>query len=580
MYGLQQIHIEYLCIAAEITAALLLIALFLPSNRKKGDSDSAPSAGSAAESQMILDRERDLLLQSLCFRGLAISQGIKVQELPWDELVEPDRLQRLKYLDRISQAGNPSFANAFLDRWFDLKPSERAKSWFTLITVDQYAQVLHDRGVNDFESILHQISVAIDGECPNGSLLFRISMERFLVVQFGSDRSQALLSINRIKQRLNVPSTIPKSDTAANPSSGWESMSPNAFPILITCTVEGCDALSDEATAERSEFTISESTEPVRDHDNGITDADETSETDAKSLQLVDFLEGGIQNSIDQYLQDVQFTTSGFIDASDHPSSVVSDDSSSDQSPGEIDSTHEFATHEFAVAPVASITSQKIDDSSKRDAISIQSNVEALDNSVMAELQRDEQPKDAQHPAQQPTASQDAPLFEASSSPDGVATSTPSREFAESKVETVPSSDGVSFPSTDIPVSSTTSESQHESLHDSLLPVGQEPGSTQEGGTQATFLKNQDDLGVELGIVSELNKLQLPNVLTDGPTTAPQTNSNFKTEDETIQVSARASREDVESLFQEIQKQKLESNSSDSPDAPQGDCWGLGKQSE
>ena len=259
MYGIEQSHIEYLCIAAEIIAALLLISLFIPAKRRSrtlqedGYVPSLPSNASQSSSpppphnsSLTLPSEdfRELVLGYICYRNIARERGWSrsdnVPDTPWP----PVALQHAKWEDRITGLGNQAFAEAFLVRWLSIPQPQTQPTWFSLFAFDSYTEFLHQRGAFEFEIQLKRIGKLLSDWLPAGQLAFSIAPDRFLIVQSGLEQSEAIANLKRWNQ--SIAQSPENADPKIKPSSQRDNSSLETdLPALrlINCTLTAQEVL-------------------------------------------------------------------------------------------------------------------------------------------------------------------------------------------------------------------------------------------------------------------------------------------------------------------------------------------------
>jgi diguanylate cyclase (GGDEF)-like protein len=185
---LRFITVENLCLAAEVTAALLLIAFAIPDRKKPA---AAPSAKNDSESQRHLETARRAHCQATMYRGIA-TLAKRCTEDPAAgrfELYAP--LALLGWEDRLTKLGNRSFLDAFLEEWLALPESTRQGSLLTMIVVDKYSDLLREQGAMGVEQSLRSLGERIAQHYESTAIIGRYQPDRFLVLQFERSLTEA-----------------------------------------------------------------------------------------------------------------------------------------------------------------------------------------------------------------------------------------------------------------------------------------------------------------------------------------------------------------------------------------------------
>lgn len=185
---LRFITVENLCLAAEITAALLLIAFSIPDRKKPV---AAPTTTDDSESQKRMEVARRAHCQATVFRGIAALANRCTDDPAAGHFELYTPLALLGWEDRLTKRGNRLFLDAFLEEWLSLPESVRKGSLLTMIVVDKYSDLLREQGAMGVEQSLRNLGERIANHYESTSIIGRYQPDRFLVVQFGRSLAEA-----------------------------------------------------------------------------------------------------------------------------------------------------------------------------------------------------------------------------------------------------------------------------------------------------------------------------------------------------------------------------------------------------
>lgn len=235
------ITVENLCIAAEVTAALLLLAFAFPEKR-------SPAKGSdGGDSKSSIEDLKKLFMAWKLNQGLAVLAAHRAQhpippelEFPEDDLSSVDRLN---WLDRLSGTYNRSFFDLFLTRWLALPNKLRAGSFLSMISIEDYTERVRESGAMNVELTLREIGRKLNDEYAHRAIIARLPPDRFVLVNFDLDPSMSL-------EAMEVASAPADEDETA---SATES---NKVPFVASC-VDLADDIStpDDALGSLEEGT-------------------------------------------------------------------------------------------------------------------------------------------------------------------------------------------------------------------------------------------------------------------------------------------------------------------------------------
>ena len=179
------ITVENLCIAAEVTAALLLIAFAIP--EKRGKSKSIVDSG---EQKRLLDLARRAFLEEKTVIALGQLSGVysSIDGPPatMRPCNETDDAEQLGWIDRLSGTFNKSFIEAFLNRWLALPNECRSGSFLTMVSLQEYSDLVREIGPVKVELLLRDLACKIQSHVGDCSIIARLPPDRFLIATFNS----------------------------------------------------------------------------------------------------------------------------------------------------------------------------------------------------------------------------------------------------------------------------------------------------------------------------------------------------------------------------------------------------------
>ncbi|MCE3016025.1 MAG: hypothetical protein LW870_09170 [Pirellula sp.] len=205
MSFLRFITVDMLCIAAEITAALLLLAFAIPDKKKIAQPDS-----NSEELDRLSSQAKQYCVDAAVFRGLAILRDpSRASFHDSEEMAENLRL--VGYEDKLTHTANHAFADAFLSEWLRLPIEHRMGSSLAMIVVDEYSDLLRAKGAMELEAILRRLSEMIKADFGSTSIISRYQPDRFLIVSFNGDIGHAYTGL--IALRKQICETVPDEST-------------------------------------------------------------------------------------------------------------------------------------------------------------------------------------------------------------------------------------------------------------------------------------------------------------------------------------------------------------------------------
>jgi GGDEF domain-containing protein len=196
MSFLRFITVDMLCIAAEITAALLLLAFAIPEKKKIAQPDA-----NSEELDRLSSQAKQYCVDAAVFRGLAILRDpAKASFHDTEELAENLRL--VGYEDKLTHTANHAFADAFLSKWLRLPIEHRTGSSLAMIVVDDYSDLLRAKGAMELEAILRRLSEMIKADFGSNSFISRYQPDRFLIVSFNGDIGDAYTELIALRKKI------------------------------------------------------------------------------------------------------------------------------------------------------------------------------------------------------------------------------------------------------------------------------------------------------------------------------------------------------------------------------------------
>jgi GGDEF domain-containing protein len=218
---LRFITVDTLCIAAEITAALLLIAFSLPEKKKKTTEDEKLEQIKLRS----LEQARKLFLDASVFRSLALlhRRGVHIPEgNDWES-----HLASFAWEDRLTHLANRAYLDAFLSEWLRLDPKSRQGSALSMLVIEDYSNIVHSHGAIGVEILLRDFSSQLRDHFGTCAIMGRYQPGRFLVLHFDGDLGISHDSILQLRASI---------ETAANAE--ITTKSPSSVPSFTASIIE------------------------------------------------------------------------------------------------------------------------------------------------------------------------------------------------------------------------------------------------------------------------------------------------------------------------------------------------------
>ena len=229
-------------VAAEVTAALLLLAFAIPEKKKTVQPDKT-----SEELDQLATRARQYCIESAMFRGLTILRD-PVHTSFHDSAEMAESLKAIGYEDKLTSTANHAFADAFLAKWLRLPVEHRMGSSLAMVVVDEYSDLLRAKGAMALEVILRRFSEMIKAEFGATSIISRYQPDRFLILSFCGDISEAYTTLVSLRKRVN--------ESAQDESSGH-----SAFDCTSSIVHLGDEDINLEQAIEDLDDGISQASE-------------------------------------------------------------------------------------------------------------------------------------------------------------------------------------------------------------------------------------------------------------------------------------------------------------------------------
>lgn len=196
------ISIENLCLGAEVIIVLLLIAFaWTPkgvsgkdeSNLKKELTDWTPA--------------KLAFLQSSLFRGLYVQNwkgtaGGPTKPFLCSQGIEGESQSEIPvpWQDRLTKLSNRQGFDSLLREWISISSEHRKLSCLSMITLNEYSKILATHGAMATESAIRAFANHLKQNLENEAFVSRYQSERFMVLSFAANESEAFETMQRIRE--------------------------------------------------------------------------------------------------------------------------------------------------------------------------------------------------------------------------------------------------------------------------------------------------------------------------------------------------------------------------------------------
>jgi len=198
MQALLQFDVETLCLAAEVTAVLLMVAIaYAP--KKVAEQESLPSSDSHWDWEPFLRVFEKAVIG--IGRGICCSKesGLEatLKEL-YQDVPDPWR-------DRLTGMINAQGMDRLLQLWGERVDAASTPSTLTMFAVQSYEQLMFRRGAMATEQAIRHLGCFLLEQLSGRAILSRYQPNRFLILQFGSDTEAIMRDLNEAIQKVNAP---------------------------------------------------------------------------------------------------------------------------------------------------------------------------------------------------------------------------------------------------------------------------------------------------------------------------------------------------------------------------------------
>jgi GGDEF domain-containing protein len=210
------ITIENLCIAAEVTAAMLLLAFSFPEQRSKVKTSEKDDTNIP-----LLELARRAFLEEKLARSLELLAMLDSPRPPVDYTErlasEFSDAEAIGWVDRLSGTFNRAFIDAFLNRWLALPNDNRFGSYLSMISLKDYTELVRDSGPVQVELMLRDLGSRLKSQCADQAIVARLPPDQFLLITFDGDPSAGVQCVDSASEESRDPDAT--SDAQSKPMS-------------------------------------------------------------------------------------------------------------------------------------------------------------------------------------------------------------------------------------------------------------------------------------------------------------------------------------------------------------------------
>jgi len=197
------ISIENLCLGAEVIIVLLLIAFAWTPKGVSVDDES-----NVKKEFMDWTPAKLAFLQSSLFRGLYVQNwkstaGGPTKPFLFSQGIEGELQSEIPgpWQDRLTKLTNRQGFDSLLREWTSISSEHRKRSCLSMITLNEYSQILATHGAMATEGAMRAFANLLKQNLENEAFVSRYQSERFMVLSFASNESQAFETMQRIREK-------------------------------------------------------------------------------------------------------------------------------------------------------------------------------------------------------------------------------------------------------------------------------------------------------------------------------------------------------------------------------------------
>jgi len=204
--------IENLCLAAEATVVMLLIALAVaPRSPKSTEED-------AGDETIGWEPAQRLFLQTCIHRGLYLQQGFALQSkgsstfscVPFvdagTEAAESGSMIPTPWEDRLTQQLNRPGFDAALEAWMAIGPKHRLPSCVSIVSLSSYSDLVGLHGAMVTEQAIRKVATHLASQTSEHCLISRYLPDRFLILHYASGLADCHSKMVAVREGMSAES--------------------------------------------------------------------------------------------------------------------------------------------------------------------------------------------------------------------------------------------------------------------------------------------------------------------------------------------------------------------------------------
>ena len=206
---MQLLSIENLGLAAEATIALLLLAIAWPQK---------PVQSAPKESETVnWEPAKYYFSQSCIHRGLYLHHWRAMQSrddskpnlsgpfLPKSIVDDESRpVLPVPWQDRLTKLLNRHGFDAILNAWLAVEPKHRGESCLSMITLDQYSELVRSQGAMVMEKALQRVAAELTKTSSGDILISRYLPDKFVLLHFASGLAICHEAMKGLRQSIST----------------------------------------------------------------------------------------------------------------------------------------------------------------------------------------------------------------------------------------------------------------------------------------------------------------------------------------------------------------------------------------